>query len=91
MLTSFLPGQEAGNVEVVLENNFGEFNEKPEEIATIAASWLKNPDLLGEMSRQATKVGRPHAAADIVLDIGTQANAWKKLNAGTKRMTDLEW
>ena len=91
MMTSFLPGQEAGNVEVVLENQFGEFNEDPEEIATIVSSWLKDPNLLGEMSRRAKKVGRPHAAADIAIDIGTQANAWKSLNAGTKRMTDLEW
>ena len=81
MMTSFLPGQEAGNVEVVLENEFGEYNDDPEEIAPIVSSWIKDPNLLGEMSRQAKKVGRPHAAADIALDIGTEANAWKRLNA----------
>ena len=90
-MTSFLPGQEAGNVEVVLESRFGEFNEDPEEIAAIVSSWLKDPVLLADMSKRAKEVGRPHAAADIALEIGTQANAWKSLNAGTKRMADLEW
>lgn len=90
MMTSFLPGQEAGNVEVVLEDEFGEFNEDPEEIAAIVSSWLKDPKLLEEMSRRAKKAGRPHAAADIALDIGTQANTWKSLNVGTKRMSDLK-
>lgn len=91
MMTSFLPGQEAGNVEVVLENEFGEYNDDPLVIAPIVSSWLKDPKRLSEMSRRAKKVGRPNAAADIVLDIGTAANAWKSMGAGAKRMSDLEW
>lgn len=90
MMTSFLPGQEAGNVDIVLENDFGAYNDKPPEIAKIVTSWLKDPSFCAEMSRRAVKVGRPNAAADIVIDIGTSANAWKALN-NDKRMTDVEW
>ena len=91
MMTSFLPGQEAGNVDVVLENEFGAYNDDPVEIAQQVTEWMKDPKHLEEMSRNARKVGRPHAAADIVLDIGTAANAWKSLSPDAKRMTDFEW
>jgi len=90
MMTSFLPGQEAGNVDVVLENEFGAYNDDPVEIAQQVAAWMKDPELVNEMSRKAKKVGRPHAAADIVLEMGTAANAWKKLSPKSKRMTDLK-
>ncbi|CAB9497829.1 Monogalactosyldiacylglycerol synthase 2, chloroplastic [Seminavis robusta] len=89
MMTSFLPGQEAGNVDVVLENNFGEYNDKPVEISEIVSGWLQNPELLAEMSKNAKSVGRPHAAEEIVIDIGTCANAWKSLDSGAGRMSDL--
>ena len=91
MMTSFLPGQEAGNVEVVLENEFGEYNDDPIEIAPIVSSWLKDPAKLAEMSRNAKATGRPHAAEEIVLDIGEAANAWKSMQTGTKRMSDFDW
>lgn len=89
MMTSFLPGQEAGNVDIVLENDFGAFNDKPVEIGQIVAAWLKDPSLLADMSRRAVTVGRPNAAADIVIDIGTTANAWKILNKDSKSMSEI--
>ena len=92
MLTSFLPGQEAGNVDVVLESGFGDYCEDPVEIAQEVATWLNDASLMDDMSRSAQKAGRPHAAADIVLDIGTTANAWKSLSGDTpKRTTDVQW
>ena len=91
MMTSYLPGQEAGNVDIVLENDFGAYNDKPIEIAQKVTAWLKDPELCAQMSRRAVAVGRPNAAADIVIDIGTSANAWKVLNGNSKRMTDVEW
>jgi len=70
MLTSFLPGQEAGNVEIVLDGKFGDFQSHPTKIADGVACWLKDSDLWKEMSRAASEVGKPNAASDIVLDIG---------------------
>ena len=88
MLTSFLPGQEAGNVDVVLESGFGEYCDDPVAIGEEVASWLNDDAYMAEMSHNAREAGRPHAAADIVLDIGTTANAWKSLG-NSRRMTEL--
>lgn len=80
MLTSFLPGQEAGNVNFVVDNNFGSFCKDPVSIANEVADWLQNPDHLHRMSRAAKDAGHPTAAEDIVLDIGSITHTWKALN-----------
>mmetsp|Transcript_7862 Transcript_7862/g.9119 ORF Transcript_7862/g.9119 Transcript_7862/m.9119 type:complete len:580 (+) Transcript_7862:437-2176(+) len=80
MMTSFLPGQEAGNVAVVLESKFGEYNNKPPEIGEIVTSWLLDSTLLEKMSKAAMVAGNPYAADEIVEDIGRQSVAWMKLN-----------
>ena len=78
--SSFLPGQEAGNVDVVVESGFGKYNKRPSEIADIVTSWLQDKDLLDGMSRAAMAAGNPYAADEIVRDIGRQTVAWMKLN-----------
>jgi len=72
MLTSFLPGQEAGNVDVVLDGGFGDYCEDPDGIADQISLWLAegNQDILESMSRAATLAGCPNAAAEIAIDIG---------------------
>lgn len=80
MLTSFLPGQEAGNVDYVLEYGFGDYERNPEIIGDKVASWLLNPSLLLEMSHKSRNVGQPQAAQEIVLDIGAMTHSWKALN-----------
>jgi 1,2-diacylglycerol 3-beta-galactosyltransferase len=77
---SFLPGQEAGNVDVVLESGFGNYCEDPPEIATEVGEWLQDSSLMNSMSLAATKAGNPYAADEIVTDIGSQTVAWMKLN-----------
>jgi len=67
---SFLPGQEAGNVNVVLDGGFGDYCEDPDIIADEVSCWLKDSQLLKEMSQNAKEVGVPHAASDIAFDIG---------------------
>jgi 1,2-diacylglycerol 3-beta-galactosyltransferase len=80
MLTSFLPGQEAGNVDVVLEAGFGDYCENPAGIAKEVTRWILDPTVLEEMSQKAQAVGHPDAAGDIVTDIGSRSHAWKLLN-----------
>jgi 1,2-diacylglycerol 3-beta-galactosyltransferase len=70
MVTSYLPGQEAGNVDIVLNGGFGDFCSDPETIALELACWLQDPQLLDVMSKKAMKVGNPHAAEHIAMDIG---------------------
>ena len=79
-LKSFLPGQEAGNVEVVLEAGFGDFCKDPDEIAREVACWLQDEELLATMSRRTEKVGHPTAASEIVQDIGNITHAWMDIN-----------
>ncbi len=70
MVTSYLPGQEAGNVDIVLNGGFGDYCNDPETIALELACWLQDPQLLDVMSKKAMKVGNPHAAEHIAMDIG---------------------
>lgn len=80
MMTSFLPGQEAGNVDVVVESNYGEYQNRPSMIAETITSWLKDGPLLQAMSQAAMVAGNPYAADEIVEDIGRQTVAWMNLN-----------
>ena len=80
MVTSHLPGQEAGNVDIVLNGGFGDFCEDPETIALEIACWLQDSQLLDVMSQKAMKVGHPHAAEEIALDIGKTTQQWLERN-----------
>jgi len=80
MVTSFLPGQEAGNVDIVLDNGFGDFCQDPRQIASELASWLQDPSLMQEMSKSSGDAGHPHAAASIVQDIGKITQDWMERN-----------
>jgi 1,2-diacylglycerol 3-beta-galactosyltransferase len=82
-IVSFLRGQEAGNVEVVLEVGFGDFYKDPDEIAREVACWLKDDKLLAAMSRSAYQVGHPTAASEIVQDIGEIRHAWMGINSAS--------
>ena len=82
LLTSFLPGQEEGNVDFVVENGFGGFvpDNDPSAVAREAAGWLSDPERLAELSLKATEAGSPNAAEDIVRAIGKSVVRWKELN-----------
>lgn len=82
LLTSFLPGQEEGNVEYVVEHGFGEFlaDTNPVGIADEICDWIKHPDALAERSRKAGAVGTPYAARDIARAIGDSTLKWMELN-----------
>ena len=69
MLSSFLPGQEAGNVPYVLEKGFGEYANKPDRIASRVADWLQDDTTLREMRRNARAAATPQATRLIALDL----------------------
>ena len=81
MLTSFLPGQEEGNVSFVENHNCGAFisDEKPMEIAEKVGEWLCNHDQLTALSNAAKAAGNPNAAAEIVKFIGDSTLRWKEV------------
>lgn len=67
LLTSFIPGQEEGNVTFVTQGGAGEFvpDSEPQRIAGTIAAWLEDPGLLLEMSAHARSLAKPHASLDI--------------------------
>merc|ERR1712083_268027 len=78
MLSSFLPGQEAGNVPFVTEGGFGAYSPRPRVIAKKVCTWLQNPHELEEMSRRAREAAAPTAASISLL---TSAKCLTLLNA----------
>lgn len=82
MLTSFLPGQEAGNVNVVLDGGFGDYCESPADIAEEVAFWLCDDSMLQNMSESAYQVGAPHASEEIVANIAESTLHCMALNEG---------
>lgn len=80
MLTSFLPGQEEGNVDFVVENDFGRYvpDDEPHRVAAEVCDWLENDEELERLSRNAGTHGKPHAAEDIVRFIGDSTIEWRR-------------
>jgi len=69
MLSSYLPGQEAGNVPYVEEAGFGSYSGDPTKIANTVSTWLETPEMLSEMKGKALDAARPSATLDIARDI----------------------
>jgi len=69
MLSSFLPGQEEGNIPFVKDFGFGSYKNNPTEIADTVSTWLSSPDRLTIMKKNALKAARPNATIDIARDL----------------------
>ena len=82
MLTSFLPGQEEGNVDFVVNGGFGAFiaDTDTTSIAEEVGQWLTNEDIARNLSARAKANGAPTAARDIVEQIGKISLKWKQIN-----------
>jgi len=90
LLTSYLPGQEFGNVTVVLEKGFGEYCDRPIEIGKIATKWMKKPQIyLEPMAERARLFGNADAAKEIVLNIGSHTHAWSNWNKENKSSSQI--
>jgi 1,2-diacylglycerol 3-beta-galactosyltransferase len=91
MLTSYLPGQEEGNVDYVIDGNFGAYcdDSDPSTVAEEIADWLSDEEKLKKMSVAAKNTGAPHAARDIVRQIGDSTLKWRELNEATEERRHL--
>jgi 1,2-diacylglycerol 3-beta-galactosyltransferase len=66
IISGYIPGQEQGNVDYVLENEAGAYAEEPVEIARLVETWLRpDNDLLAQMKQNAARLARPHASLEI--------------------------
>jgi 1,2-diacylglycerol 3-beta-galactosyltransferase len=70
LLSGYIPGQEAGNVSYVVDNQVGAYSEDPEEIADTVSCWF-GPEraALAQMARRAHQLSRSHAVYEIVDEI----------------------
>jgi 1,2-diacylglycerol 3-beta-galactosyltransferase len=76
LLSGFVPGQEEGNVEYVINKGVGTWAEKPQRIADTLAQWLRpGNETLTHMAQKAHRLGRPQAALDIAAEIFSLAQA----------------
>merc|ERR1711937_569720 len=69
MLSSYLPGQERGNVDFVVNGGFGAFSRKPEVIASTVGKWLKDEDQMKKMSKLSQNQANPNATFEIAGEI----------------------
>jgi len=69
MLSSFLPGQEAGNVPFVTGNGFGDYSKKPKKIAKTVRTWIQHPEQLDAMAEAARACATPSATHEIADDL----------------------
>jgi 1,2-diacylglycerol 3-beta-galactosyltransferase len=71
VLSSYLPGQEAGNVPYVVRGGFGLYpGPNPKKIASTVAKLIIDDARLKEMGNRALAAARPEATNEIAHDIG---------------------
>ena len=81
LLSGFVPGQEEGNVEYVINKGVGTWAEKPRRIADTLAQWLQpENEILTHMAQKAQRLGRSQAALDIAVEIFSLAQASSSSN-----------
>jgi 1,2-diacylglycerol 3-beta-galactosyltransferase len=71
ILSGFIPGQEEGNVDYVVQKRAGVLAEDSEAIGRLVAEWFEpaNADLLAEMTSNSRALGRPEAALNVATEI----------------------
>ena len=76
LLSGFIPGQEEGNVEYVIDRGVGTLAERPQLIAATLAQWFQpENETLTHMAQKAQRLGRPQATLDIAAEIFNLAQA----------------
>eukprot|EP00183_Erythrolobus_madagascarensis_P003284 CAMPEP_0185851224 /NCGR_PEP_ID=MMETSP1354-20130828/7877_1 /TAXON_ID=708628 /ORGANISM="Erythrolobus madagascarensis, Strain CCMP3276" /LENGTH=484 /DNA_ID=CAMNT_0028552163 /DNA_START=86 /DNA_END=1540 /DNA_ORIENTATION=- len=90
ILSSFLPGQEEGNMRFVVDQDIGFYSDKPEEIAETVVEWLGDPEQLAVRRSRALEYGRPHATLEIVSDIWKQSEErWREIEEKRSEIVEL--
>lgn len=70
IISGYIPGQEAGNVQYVLENKAGAYAVEPAEIAALVQEWLApDNETLPRMKQNAARLARPYASLEIARHI----------------------
>ena len=86
VLTSYLPGQEEGNAEFVVQAGAGSYAATPRGLAAEVARLRRDPVALAAMRAASARLGRPRAAADIADLLAETAHV-----TGTAAPTRTQW
>lgn len=85
LIIEYIPGQEVGNVEYVVEHGAGAFAEPPLSLLRTVCHWLADDArLLRQAAQQARRLGRPRAAYEIA------ERVWALALQGPVRLGRLE-
>lgn len=90
MLSSYLPGQEEGNVPFVQEAGFGTYSGNPITIADTVSTWLSSPEMLSTMKEAALAAARPSATLDIARDLAAMLFNHKKNLSQTSKTKQID-
>jgi 1,2-diacylglycerol 3-beta-galactosyltransferase len=75
ILSSRIPGQEDGNVRLVVENDAGAYAPEPEQVAATLAQWLsEGREALLARAERARKIARPDAVWEIAEEVWQAAH-----------------
>lgn len=75
ILSDRIPGQETGNVRLVIENDAGVYLPKPEKVAELIVEWLsEGSERLQERAANAKRIARPDAVWEIADAVWDWAN-----------------
>ena len=75
IISDRIPGQETGNVRLVLENNAGVYLPKPDLVVDTIIDWLsEGPEMLAQRAANAKRIARPNAVWDIADAVWEWAN-----------------
>ncbi|CEM34604.1 unnamed protein product [Vitrella brassicaformis CCMP3155] len=70
LLSSYLPGQETGNIPFVEDGRFGAYAPRKDALGRAVRRWLDDPDMRDEMGRRAIEKATPSATLQIAREIG---------------------
>ena len=83
VVSGYIPGQEEGNVDFVVENGVGRYASHPRQIAAIVGRWL-DPGCVEvrQIAANALQLARPHATCQIVEEIASYSGMWSGQRPG---------
>lgn len=77
------PGQEEANTELLLKAGAGYYLKELENLEPVVQQLLKDPAKLGQLRENATKLGKPGAAVEIIKELVKMAETAEKFSCST--------
>ena len=65
LLYSFVPGQEEGNVDFVVDNDLGAYTPKSQDMIKVLRTWLDDPVEYKRVQQNCHDIARPTSAREI--------------------------